>query len=311
MILSKKNSIIILYLLLLVAAILGILNSAGALISGFFVTLFFGNYFEAIKTKLIQWSLKIAVVGLGFGMYLEETVKAGKDGFELTVFTIFSILILGYLLTKLLKLDTKLGYLISSGTSICGGSAIAAVSSVIKATAKDISIALGVVFFLNAIALFFFPPIGHFFELSQKQFGLWAAVAIHDTSSVVGAALDYGQEALRIATTVKLARTLWIIPVSLLSMLLFKSKEGKIKFPWFILLFIAAIFINSYFSLPEQLTSSITLVSHKLLIVTLLLIGSTLSVKDIKETGIKPFLLGVMLWIFVSVTSLWIVLKMF
>src|SRR5699024_9330039 len=150
-------------------------------------------------------------------MYIDETLKIGKEGFSITLLTIVITLALGWLLTKVLKLDLQLGYLISSGTSICGGSAIAAVSSVITAPTKLISIALGVVFFLNSIALFIFPGLGHFFGLNQHEFGLWAAIAIHDTSSVVGAALDYGEEALQVATTVKLSRTLWIIPVSLVS----------------------------------------------------------------------------------------------
>lgn len=307
---TQKNIAIAFYLLFIILAFSGIINSAIALISGFLITLFFGNHFVEIKGKLISWLLKISVVGLGFGMFIEETIKTGKEGFGLTVFTIFATLIIGYFLTKLLKIDTKLGYMVSSGTSICGGSAIAAVSSVIKANPKSISIALGVVFFLNAIALFIFPPIGHFFDLTQNQFGLWAAVAIHDTSSVVGAALDYGEEALKIATTVKLARALWIIPISILSMLLFKSKDGKIKVPWFIFLFILAILINSYVELPVVLTSSITSIAQKMLVVTLLLIGSTLSIKDIKETGGKPFVLGVSLWVFISISSLYIILNL-
>lgn len=306
---TKNNIAIAVYILLTVCAFLGFVNSAEALIGGFLTTLFLGNHFEKLKSKLIHWLLKISVVGLGFGMFIKQTLQTGKEGFGLTVFTIFSTIILGFLLTKLFKLDKKLGFMVSSGTSICGGSAIAAVSSVIKAKPKPTSIALGVVFFLNAIALFVFPPIGHLFHLSQEQFGLWAAVAIHDTSSVVGASMEYGQEALQVATTVKLARALWIIPVSILSMVFFKSKGGKIKIPWFILLFILAILINSYFKLPETLTHSITSISKSLLVVTLLLIGSSLSIKDIKETGLKPFLLGICLWIFVSVTSLYLILE--
>lgn len=307
---TKKRIALLFYVLLLLCALVGLLNSAEALIAGFLITLCFGSIYEDLKSKLIHWFLKIAVVGLGFGMYLDETLKVGKEGFGLTVFTIFSTLLLGILITKILKLDTKLGFMVSSGTSICGGSAIAAVSSVIKASPRSISVALGVVFFLNAIALFIFPPIGHFFHLSQEQFGLWSAVAIHDTSSVVGAALDYGPKALKVATTVKLARALWIIPISVLSMVLFKSKNGKVKIPWFIFLFMIAILINSYMKLPLSLTSSITLLSQRLLVVTLFLIGSTLSLKDIKETGKKPFLLGILLWAFVSVSSLYIILKL-
>lgn len=306
---TKKNITIFIYFLISACAFLELINSAEALIGGFFTTLFFGNHFEKLKSKLIHWFLQISVIGLGFGMFIEQTIQTGKEGFGLTVFTIFLTLFLGFLLTKLFKLDKKLGFMISSGTSICGGSAIAAVSSVIKAEPKPISVALGVVFFLNAIALFIFPPIGHLLNLSQEQFGLWAAVSIHDTSSVVGASMEYGSKALEIATTVKLARALWIIPVSILSMFFFKSKGGKIKIPWFIFLFILAILVNSYIKLPENLTQFITSTSKSLLVVTLLLIGSSLSIKDIKETGLKPFLLGVLLWFFVSITSLYLILE--
>lgn len=306
---TKKNLILAIFILLIVCCLSGLLNSAEALILGFLFTLIFGKHFELSKGKAISLLLKGSVIGLGFGMYINETLKTGKEGLSLTVFTIFITLGLGYLLTKLLKIDLKLGYLISSGTSICGGSAIAAVSSVIRANPKAISVSLGVVFFLNAIALFIFPPIGHYFHLTQHQFGLWAAVAIHDTSSVVGAALEYGQEALKIATTVKLTRTLWIIPVSILSMIIFKSKKGKIKIPWFILLFILAILINSYFHLPTTLTSGIVTLSERTLVATLFLIGSTLSIKDIKETGARPFILGVSLWLFISVVSLYFILN--
>lgn len=305
---TKKNLKPLVFAILLLAAIAGYLNSAAALISGFLFTLVFGHYGLEVKRKLINGLLKIAVVGLGFGMFLNEALQTGKEGLGLTVFTIFSTLILGFLFTRLFKLDPKMGYMVSSGTSICGGSAIAAVSSVIKASPKSISVALGVVFFLNAVALFIFPPIGHFFHLTQEQFGLWAAVAIHDTSSVVGAALDYGQRALQVATTVKLARALWIIPISFLSMLFFKSKEGKVKIPWFIFLFVLAILVNSYFNLPATLTAFLTRGAERLLVLTLLLIGSTLSIEDLKKTGIQPFLLGISLWLFISVSSLYLIL---
>lgn len=305
----KNKLVIIGFVLLILLCLSGLISSAESLILGFLFTLFFGKQFEFFIGKAIQYLLKISVVGLGFGMFLMETLKTGEEGLTLTVLTISATLILGFFLAKLLKIDTKLGHLISSGTSICGGSAIAAVSPVIKAKPKIISVALGVVFFLNALALFIFPSIGHFFHMSQHQFGLWAAVAIHDTSSVVGAALDYGQEALRVATTVKLARTLWIIPVSVLSMILFKTRDSKIKIPWFILLFIGAILLNSYLNLPTILTSSITTIAKRLLIVTLFLVGSTLSVKDIKQTGFKPFVLGISLWVFISVGSLLFILN--
>lgn len=301
----KENKIITgIFILLMLLCLSGFISSPMALILGFLFTLFVGQPFQVFAAKSIQYLLKISVIGLGFGMFLTETLKTGKEGLTITIFTIATTLILGYFLARILKIDSRLGHLISSGTSICGGSAIAAVSPVIKANPKTISVSLGVVFFLNSIALFIFPEIGHFFGMNQHQFGLWAAVAIHDTSSVIGAALEYGEEALRVATTVKLARTLWIIPVSLISMFLFKTKDGKIKIPWFILFFIIAILMNSYLNLPGLVTKNIVGISKRLLIVCLFLVGTTLSIKDIKKTGFKPFLLGISLWVFISITSL-------
>lgn len=304
-----KKIITTIFIILIVLCLSGLISSPIALILGFLFTLFVGQPFQAFAAKSIQYLLKISVVGLGFGMFLMETLKTGKEGLMITVLTIAATLTLGYFLARALKIDARLGHLISSGTSICGGSAIAAVSPVINAKPKTISVSLGVVFLLNSIALFIFPGIGHFFGMSQHQFGLWAAVAIHDTSSVVGAALEYGEEALRVATTVKLARTLWIIPVSLLSMFLFKNKDGKIKIPWFILFFILAILINSYLNLPDIVTESIVEVSKRLLIVCLFLVGTTLSIKDIKKSGFKPFLLGISLWVFISIASLFFILN--
>ena len=231
----------IIYIIITITAVFGVINSPTALLLGFAYTLVFNNPFKAYSHMAIQYFLKIAVVGLGFGMFIKETLAAGKAGFSLTFFSILLTISLGLLLSRALKIDLKLGHLITSGTSICGGSAIAAISPVIRANGKSISIALGVVFLLNSIALFVFPSIGHLLHLTQEQFGLWCAVAIHDTSSVVGAALEYGEEALSIATTVKLSRTLWIIPLSIFSMFIFKTKGEKIKIPYFIILFILAI----------------------------------------------------------------------
>src|SRR5690554_6157699 len=181
----------------MVLCILGYVSSPVALVGGFLFAYIFGHPFLDLNARVVNWLLKIAVVGLGFGMNLTETFRAGKEGFILTVFSIAATLVLGYFLVKLLKMDRKTGHLINSGTAICGGSAIAAVAPVINATEKDISISLGVVFLLNSVALIIFPPLGHFFELTQNQFGLWCAIAIHDTSSVVGAAYTFGDEALK------------------------------------------------------------------------------------------------------------------
>jgi len=305
----KNTSSKVIFIIILLLCLLGVLNSPLALLTGFIFTILFGNPFLRQSQKGIQYLLKIAVVGLGFGMSLIETLETSLEGLSLTTLSIFLTVVLGLLVGKYMQLDKKLSHLITSGTTICGGSAIAAVSPIIKAEPKTISIALGIVFFLNSVALFIFPGLGHYFNLSQSDFGLWCAVAIHDTSSVVGAALQYGEEALLIATTVKLSRTLWIIPLSIFSMFLFKNKTEKIKIPWFILGFIVAILINSYDLIPNNWSTNIVFVSKRLLILTLFLVGTTLSIKQLKETGLKPFLFAVVLWVFISSLSLLYILK--
>lgn len=301
---EKATWIKVLFIIVMVLCISGYVSSPFALVGGFFFTYFLGHPFLTLNSKAVKWLLKIAVVGLGFGMNLAETVNAGKDGFLLTVISISLTLILGYFLGKLLKMDRKGSHLISSGTAICGGSAIAAVAPVINASEKDISISLGVIFLLNSIALIVFPPLGHLFGLSQHQFGLWCAIAIHDTSSVVGAAYTFGDEALKVATTVKLARALWIIPLSLLSVFLFKGKGKNVSIPYFIFLFILAIIMNSYLPIPDMITEGITSISKSLLVLTLFLIGAGLSIDKIKSAGWKSMILGISLWVFISVTSI-------
>lgn len=294
----------VLFIIIALLCLTSLLSAPIALLSGFIFTLLFGNPFPTESGKIVKWLLKLSVIGLGFGMFLQKTLETGKEGLTLTVLSISVTLILGFIIGKLFHLDKKIAYLVSSGTAICGGSAIAAVSSVIQAKEKQISIALGVVFFLNSVAIFVFPPIGHWLDLSQHDFGLWSAIAIHDTSSVVGAAMAYGQEALDMAITVKLARALWIIPVSLLSMLFFKSQNGKFKIPWFIFIFVGVIIVNSYFDLPLFFTESIPRFSKLSLILTLFLVGSGLSIESIKESGFKPISLGLILWVVISVMSL-------
>ena len=222
----------------------------------------------------------------------------------LTVVSIVSVMLLGFILGKVFKLERPLSYLLSAGTAICGGSAIAAVSPIIKPSTKQISLALAIVFTLNSIALFIYPAIGHLLNLSQEQFGLWCAVGIHDTSSVVGAAGKYGDEALKVATTVKLARALWIIPVSLITMFIFKNKESKVKIPWFIGYFIVAILLNTYFPVLDAFSTSITAVAKSGLNLTLFFIGSTLSIQTLKTIGCKPLLTAVLLWVSISIGSL-------
>lgn len=292
------------FLILAILCLTPFVTSPIALLMGFIITNIVYNPFKEYTGKIVKWLLKICVVGLGFGMNLNKTLEVGKEGISLTIFTIVTTLVLGFLIGKLLKLDKKIAYLISSGTAICGGSAIAAVSAVIQAKEKQISIALGVVFFLNALALFVFPIFGHMLDLSQADFGLWSAIAIHDTSSVVGAALAYGEEALEIAVTVKLARALWIIPLSIVTMFIFKGQAGKVKIPWFIFLFILAVIINSYVDLPNFIELGVPMVSKQLLVLTLFLVGSGLTIQSIKESGVQPIVLGMTLWIIISVTSL-------
>ncbi len=290
-------------------AVLGIINSPIALILGFVFASLFEHPFLPQTRKGINRLLKIAIVGLGFGMELMETLKTSKEGFTLTFLSIVLTIVLGMLLIKQLKVDRKLGHLISSGTAICGGSAIAAVSPVIKADAKTISTALAVVFFLNSVALFVFPIFGHLLEMTQSQFGLWAAIAIHDTSSVVGATLEYGDEALKTATTVKLARTLWIIPLSIFSMFLFKVKGEKIKIPYFIMIFIGVILLNSFINIPVLIGENTVLISKRLLVLTLFLVGTTISFKDLKSMGLKPILFAAVLWVSISLFSLFYILS--
>lgn len=292
------------YAFITIIILLGVINSATALALGFLFSLILEHPLKSYSHKIISYLLKVSIIGLGFGMLFKETLETSKQAFGLTVCSIILTVTLGLLLSKFLKIDLKLGHLITSGTAICGGSAIAAIAPIIKAKSTIISVALGIVFLLNSIALFVFPALGHLFNLTQEQFGLWCAIAIHDTSSVVGAALAYGDDALKIATTVKLSRTLWIIPLSLFSIFYFKTKGQKIKIPYFIILFIAAIVINSYSILPESLTITMVLIAKRILVLTLFIVGTTLYVKDLKSFGIKPIILALSLWCFISIVSL-------
>jgi uncharacterized integral membrane protein (TIGR00698 family) len=264
--------------------------------------------FLKFSKKLIHVLLQVSVVGLGFGMNAWQALDAGKQGLLFTVFSIVSTLTLGLFIGKRLKVDNNTSYLISAGTAVCGGSAIAAISSIIKSNEKQISMALGTVFILNSFALFLFPWIGHLLHLTQHQFGVWAAIAIHDTSSVVGAANQYGDEALQIATTIKLERALWIIPLAIISVFAFKSESKKVKIPYFIFLFVLAMLINTFFPEVHTATPTIVAMSKIGLKITLFLIGSSLSKDLIASVGIKPLIQGVLLWAFISVLSLFVII---
>lgn len=286
------------------ACFLPFVSPAIALFIGLLLGFTVGNPFIKQSSKASKYLLQFAVVGLGFGMNLFESLQSGKEGMLFTIVSVVGVIALGYWLGRRMLIDNKTAYLISSGTAICGGSAIAAVAPILKATPNQMSVSLGTIFILNAIALFIFPPIGRLLELTQEQFGLWAAIAIHDTSSVVGAGAAFGQKALEVATMVKLTRALWIIPVSIATTFFFKQKDSKVKIPWFILFFILAMVANTILSLPENLTSFIVMLSKKGMTITLFLIGSGLSLKVLKSVGVKPLVLGVTLWVVIGVVSL-------
>ena len=304
--LQKKLLLQILFLALAVLSFSPLVSPPIALLFGILFVNIFGKVLETdtFVKKLLQYS----IIGLGFGINLNTAIEAGNQGFLFTVSTIALVMIFGLLLAKILKIDKTIAQLISAGTAICGGSAIAAVAPILKANSKQTSVALGIVFVLNAVALFIFPEIGHFFNLTQNQFGIWSAIAIHDTSSVVGAASKYGNEALQIATTVKLARALWIIPLAFLISIFTKS-EGKIKIPYFIGFFVLAILAGTYLPFLQNFNSIISEISRDTLKVALFLIGAGLSLQNLKNIGIKPLLLGIILWIFISSISLYAVLE--
>lgn len=280
-----------------------------ALLAGLVFALIFGNPFPDFTSKGTSFLLKVSVVGLGFGIHADKALEAGSKGILFTMASILGTILLGYAIGKWFKIEAKTSHLISCGTAICGGSAIAAIAPVIKANQNQISMALGTVFILNAVSLFIFPYIGEFFHLSQSQFGLWAAIAIHDTSSVVGAASKYGADAMQIATTVKLARALWIIPIVFFSALTFKKGSSPVAIPYFILFFFGAMLLNSYVPSMAPISTVLNSIAGKGVILTLFLIGSDLSVKTVQSVGPKPFFQGIILWILISVSSLLVIIK--
>jgi uncharacterized integral membrane protein (TIGR00698 family) len=300
----------IIFILCIALCLTSIISPAIALLMGLIVAQLTGHPYLHLNHNATQLLLQISVVGLGFGMNVHSALQAGEQGIVFTIFSISGTLIFGYFMGRWLNIDKKTSYLISSGTAICGGSAIAAISPVIKAEEKQISVALGCVFILNSIALFVFPVIGHYFNLSQTQFGLWCALAIHDTSSVVGAAAKFGPHALEVATTVKLARALWIIPVAFASTFIFKNRSKKISIPYFIGLFILAMVANTYITSVSLISPYIILVAKAGLTLTLFLIGAGLSRKVLASVGFRPLLQGVALWVAISATALYVVMHL-
>jgi len=297
----------VIFLLALVFCLSPLITPPIALLMGLVIAQFIGHPYLHLNHKATHILLQISVVGLGFGMNVTSAMKAGKEGIVFTIISIIGTLLLGFFMGKFLNIEKKTSYLIAAGTAICGGSAIAAIAPVIKAEEKQISVALGTIFILNSIALFLFPIIGHQLHLSQTQFGMWCAIAIHDTSSVVGAASKYGSQALEIATTVKLARALWIIPVAFLSTFIFKNKGGKIKIPYFIGLFVLAMIADTYVPIVQQYNHYLTGIAKAGLTVTLFLIGCGLNRKTILSVGFKPLIQGVILWIIIASAALWAV----
>lgn len=280
-----------------------------ALFLGLAFALLCGQAHPKFNKKVSKYLLQYSVVGLGFGMNLQAALASGKEGMEFTILSVVGTMLIGWFIgRKLLKVDRDTSYLISSGTAICGGSAIAAVGPVLRAKDSEMSVALGTIFILNAIALFIFPVIGHALNMSQHEFGTWAAIAIHDTSSVVGAGQAYGEEALQVATTIKLTRALWIIPLAFATSFLFKSKGQKISIPWFIFFFVLAMIVNTYLlgttEVGVQIGQAINGFARKTLTITLFFIGASLSRDVLKAVGIKPLIQGVLLWIIISCSTL-------
>ncbi len=277
-----------------------------ALFLGLAFALLCGQAHPKFNKKTSKYLLQYSVVGLGFGMNLHAALASGKEGMEFTILSVVGTMLIGWFIgRKVLKVDRDTSYLISSGTAICGGSAIAAVGPVLRAKDSEMSVALGTIFVLNAIALFVFPVIGHWLGMSQHEFGTWAAIAIHDTSSVVGAGAAYGEEALKVATTIKLTRALWIIPLAFVTSFLFKSKGQKVSIPWFIFFFILAMVVNTYLLAgAPQVGQIINHIARKGLTITLFFIGASLSRDVLKSVGVKPLVQGVLLWMIISLGTL-------
>lgn len=294
----------LLFICLCVACLAPGVSTPIALVGGVLFSITLGNPLYVMSKGLSKITLQLSVVGLGFGMNVVEAAEIGRDGVLFTVVSITLTLAVGMLLGRLLSTPFKTSLLISTGTAICGGSAIAAMAPVIDANEDETSLSLAVVFLLNSVALLIFPYLGYLVGMSQKQFGLWSAIAIHDTSSVVGAAQKFGNDALKIATTVKLERALWIIPVTLFFSILLKKGTKGVKIPIFILFFAGAMVLNSYSTRVAAISPYIVMGAKRALVLTLFLIGSGISVDSLKSIGYKPLIQGISIWIFISTLSL-------
>ena len=287
----------------LILAASGLVSPPLALATGLVFGLLFTHPFAHPAKQLSKLLLQISVVGLGFGMDLQEIVRVGRSGFLYTAASITFAMLLGWGLGRLFNVQGRISFLICAGTAICGGSAIAAVAPIANAEEEEIAVSLGTVFVLNSIALLLFPAVGYLLHMTQTQFGLWSALAIHDTSSVVGATAKYGAIALAVGTTVKLARALWIVPMSLGTALTSKSK-ARIQWPWFILFFCLAAVANTYVHVFAPVYPTLKHLGIIGLTATLYLIGTGLSRETLRKVGVRPLLQGVLLWIAVAVGSL-------
>ncbi|MDE6811837.1 MAG: putative sulfate exporter family transporter [Muribaculaceae bacterium] len=292
---------------------------------GLVFAIIFGTPYPKVNRVLSKTLLQASVVGLGFGMNLIKSLQSGAEGMIFTVASVIGVMVIGILLGNYMRINAKTGYLISAGTAICGGSAIAAVGPVVGADKDEMAVSLGVIFILNAIALFIFPPMGHFFGLTQEQFGTWAAIAIHDTSSVVGAGAAYGPEACDIATLIKCTRALWIIPLAFFTMWFFpklnarkmaaeggEAAKAKVSIPWFIIYFVLDMILNTYtrdsWSVLPGVYDFIYDLARKCLVAVLFAIGAGLSLRVIRSVGVRPLIQAVTLWIFIGAISLFVVM---
>lgn len=296
----------IVFLLGLLLTATGLVSPPLALALGLILGLCFNYPFQRSFTRLSKYLLQASVVGLGFGMNLQQVIHAGRSGFVYTLLSISFAMTVGMTLGYLLNVQKTSAFLISTGTAICGGSAIAAVGPISDASDEQMAVSLATVFVLNSAALLIFPFIGAWLRLSQTQFGLWAALAIHDTSSVVGAAAKYGAVALAVGTTVKLARALWIVPMSVGTAVV-RGSKAKIQWPWFIAFFCLAAICNTYLTQGAPAYTLLNRLGRLGLTATLYLIGSGLSLTTLKQVGHRPLLQGVLLWFLVSVGSLWLI----
>ncbi len=286
----------------------GVLSAPFALAVGLAYGLSFAHPYHTDSRNLSKFLLQASVVGLGFGMNLQEVLRAGRSGLVYTAVSISFALGLGLMAGRLLRVNFTASALISAGTAICGGSAIAAIAPILDADQDQTAVSLGTIFILNSIALLIFPGFGWALHLSQSQFGLWSALAIHDTSSVVGATSRYGAVALAVGTTVKLTRALWIAPLSAGAAIL-KGAKSRIHWPWFILLFCLAAVVNTYVPALRHLSQTLSNLGKLGLTATLFLIGTGLSRATVRQVGVRPMVQGIILWILVGITSLYFIVQ--